>query len=371
MIGSPGIARHRGALTGAFDLRAMFICAVVAVSGFASFGASAQQNSAKQIYQSSRDSIVVVYALDSKGEPIALGTGFFISDGSTVVTNYHVVKDADAWSIKLSDGGLYSVLRVLAADKEGDVALLQVRAKRKALTLSVKRPEVGDPIVVIGHPRGYENTLSVGIVSSTESSGGLDFQISAPISPGNSGGPVFSEKGAVIGIATASRTNAQNLNFAQSTERITALLSQAMTVSQQAVVPSGVVATAQSTPHGALEPAERPNEVLIEKLTFDAVRISDDAGPTVGLRMSVRNYSSCALGGLSVRAQFKGGPNRTDPFVFQIQFDVDQVVAPGSTADLWYPIKEVSGHGESAPLWNRWYPVMTVLKVHDALCPKG
>lgn len=371
MIGSPGIEQHRVGLRAALGLRAMLICILIAVSGFGSSGASAQQNSPKQIYQSSRDSIVVVYALDGNGEPVGLGTGFFISDGSTVVTNYHVIKDADAWSIKLSDGGLYPVLRVVAADKAGDVALLQVKAKRKALTLSVKGPEVGDPIVVIGHPRGYENTLSVGIVSSTESSGGLDFQISAPISPGNSGGPVFSEKGAVIGIATASRTSAQNLNFAQSAKRITALLSQGATVSQQPAVASSVVAAAQSQPRGALQPVERPNEALIEKLTFDGVHIRDDAGPTSGLRMSVRNYSSCTLGGLSVRAQFKAGPNRADPFVFQIQFDLDRIVAPDSTADLWYPIKEVSGHGESAPSWNRWYPVMTVLAVHGAVCPNG
>lgn len=355
---------------------------VIALLSFIGFelrstDALAQVKTPKQIYEASRDSIVVVYALDDNGTPGAFGTGFFVSDGSTIVTNYHVLEGANSWAIKLTDGGVYPVIRVVAAARDDDIAVLRVNAKRKALALSSKKPEVGDSVVVIGHPRGSENTLSIGIVSSIDLStlsNGYDFQISAPISPGNSGGPVLSDEGLVVGVATATRTNAQNLNFAQSIQRARALLAQSAKAPSQRPRSSSPGIPTESTT--ASRDLSGSSDVLsagkaAAMLVVEDAQIVDASGRPASLKLTLRNDSDCALGGLSMRGQFKGGPNREDPFVFEKQFAIEQVVAPGSRIVVVQPVEEAHGHGVTEPIWNRWFAVMTVLSVRDTLCPRG
>jgi hypothetical protein len=120
-------------------------------------------------------------------------------------------------TVTLRDERELDVVEVLSANPEHDLALVRVEARGlTALGLGdsdAMRP--GDPVVAIGNPFGLEDTVSNGLVSARRTVDD-DFdvlQISAPIAPGSSGGPIFNERGEVIGIATAVLQGGQNLNF--------------------------------------------------------------------------------------------------------------------------------------------------------------
>jgi tetratricopeptide (TPR) repeat protein len=152
------------------------------------------------------------------GPLIATGSGFFVRE-NIIATNFHVIDGADDAAIKLENSDtLYSTAGVIAVDKQNDLVLLQINNIRgKPLRLSVSEPlEVGLEIYAVGSPKGLEGTIASGIVSrlGTRAEGEGRIQITAPISPGSSGGPVVNKYGAVIGIAQASIREGQNLNFA-------------------------------------------------------------------------------------------------------------------------------------------------------------
>jgi S1-C subfamily serine protease len=148
--------------------------------------------------------------------------------GYLFVTAHHVV-DGPAWKaasgasrVLIAMGsGAWGAADVIARHKDLDLALLWVPRSSGGGTFAepiAKPAEVtdGEPLFVIGHPEGLRFTLSTGIISRTESS---MIQMSAPVSPGNSGGPVFDDKGELLGIVTSmvdkhGDPNAENLNFA-------------------------------------------------------------------------------------------------------------------------------------------------------------
>jgi hypothetical protein len=156
------------------------------------------------------------------------GTGFLISSAGEVLTNFHVVDNAESVEVHFSKTLWYSAKRIVAQDPEKDLALLWV--ERVAPSLSylqispAKKPE-GSDLVVIGTPRGFEKTVSTGILSGYRTYGPLSLiQITAPISSGSSGSPVFDTGGKVIGIAIGTLQNAQGLNFAVEGEEIAKFL---------------------------------------------------------------------------------------------------------------------------------------------------
>jgi serine protease Do len=160
----------------------------------------------------------------------SLGSGFLVREDGWIATNFHVIQGEPALTVVLSDQSEHPVLEVLAADEERDLAVIRIHAPRKLPRLALGdsaavRP--GDPVVVIGHPLGLEDTVSNGLVSAVRV---LDrsltlLQISAPIAPGSSGGPLFNERGEVIGVAAAISTEGQNLNFGVPAAYLAALLS--------------------------------------------------------------------------------------------------------------------------------------------------
>ena len=160
-------------------------------------------------------SLVVITTRDSKGNAVAQGSGFFITP-HVVVTNLHVMKRASEATVKsISDGVSYKVDLVLEFALNHDLCALNVPdAKGVPLpTTSANLSSVGDEILVAGNPEGLEASFSKGIVSAVRKDSGL-FQIDAPISPGSSGGPVVNQRGEVIGVASSSMVEGQNLNFA-------------------------------------------------------------------------------------------------------------------------------------------------------------
>ncbi len=158
-------------------------------------------------------SVFLVRTYDSNGKTLNLGTGFFVEDTGELVTNWHVMKGAG--SAVVSQGGkTYRVLRILAIDVNSDLAILQVEREVEGIPLREDLPRVGESVIVIGNPLGYENTVSTGIVSAVRTNGDrTTIQVTAPISPGSSGSPVIDVYGRVIGVANSTAVRGQNINF--------------------------------------------------------------------------------------------------------------------------------------------------------------
>jgi hypothetical protein len=164
-------------------------------------------------------SIVSIVMSDSEGKPIAQGSGFFVSNEGLIVTNYHVISEGSSAVAKLPGGAFYAIDGVLAFDKARDIAVIKAHGKTfKRLALGDSdRVQVGEEVVAIGNPLSLESTVSNGIVSAVrtvEDQGGKFLQITAPISPGSSGGPLFNMAGEVVGITTMFLKGGENLNFA-------------------------------------------------------------------------------------------------------------------------------------------------------------
>lgn len=155
------------------------------------------------------------------------GTGFALKNGY-VVTNYHVVEDAKTINISGINGdfgGSYTA-SVVATDKENDLAIIKVNDSRfngfgtLPYAIDMNQAEVGDDVFVLGYPltqtMGDEIKLTNGIISSrTGFQGDVSlYQMSAPIQPGNSGGPMFNSKGNVVGIVSAHHKGTENVGYA-------------------------------------------------------------------------------------------------------------------------------------------------------------
>ena len=147
-----------------------------------------------------------------KGGPVvqALGSGFIIDPKGYIVTNNHVAGDASKITVTLQDGTTYSG-KLIGKDPETDLALVKIDADHPLPTVSFSEeatPRPGQWVIAVGNPFGLDHTATAGIVSATGraiGSGPYDdfIQIDAPINKGNSGGPTFNLKGAVVGVNTA------------------------------------------------------------------------------------------------------------------------------------------------------------------------
>jgi tetratricopeptide (TPR) repeat protein len=192
---------------------------LVAVGIFASTQTFAQQN-LPELVRRVKPSVVAIATYDTQGEALMTGSGFFLRPGQ-VVTNLHVIRGAQRTEIKTLDGKgrVFAVAGVLAVDEEGDLALLSVDMpvdRARSSELARVLPDEGEQIVVIGNPLKLEGSVTDGIVSAVREvpNVGKIIQITAPISHGNSGSPVFNMKGEVVGVVTVKVTNGQNINLA-------------------------------------------------------------------------------------------------------------------------------------------------------------
>ena len=173
--------------------------------------------SVQQIAKEAFGSTVLLVMEDANGQPISLGSGFFIRDGE-IATNLHVIEGATSGYAKLvGQKAKYEIEGITAVDPARDLVILKVSGGGASLlTLdSSDAVQVGEPVYAVGNPQGLEGTFSQGIISSIrEVASDKLLQITAPISPGSSGGPVLNAKGRVIGVSVATFKIGQNLNFA-------------------------------------------------------------------------------------------------------------------------------------------------------------
>ncbi|MEH1769143.1 HhoA/HhoB/HtrA family serine endopeptidase [Nostoc sp.] len=166
-----------------------------------------------------------------------LGSGFIIDKSGLVLTNAHVVDKADKVTVRLKDGRTFEG-KVQGIDEVTDLAVVKINAGNDlpvAPLGSSNNVQVGDWAIAVGNPLGFDNTVTLGIISTLKRSSAqvgisdkrLDFiQTDAAINPGNSGGPLLNGLGEVIGINTAIRPDAMGIGFAIPIDKAKAIAAQ-------------------------------------------------------------------------------------------------------------------------------------------------
>ncbi|MEH2260436.1 HhoA/HhoB/HtrA family serine endopeptidase [Nostoc sp.] len=166
-----------------------------------------------------------------------LGSGFIIDKSGLILTNAHVVDKADKVTVRLKDGRTFEG-KVQGIDEVTDLAVVKINAGNDlpvAPLGSSTNVQVGDWAIAVGNPLGFDNTVTLGIVSTLKRSSAqvgisdkrLDFiQTDAAINPGNSGGPLLNGQGEVIGINTAIRPDAMGIGFAIPIDKAKAIAAQ-------------------------------------------------------------------------------------------------------------------------------------------------
>ncbi len=193
----------------------------------------------EQLAEKALAATVYLEMMDSTGDTVAIGSGFFVRN-DLIATNYHVVEVTARGTAKLvGKHTKYTIEGVTATDKANDLALLKVSAYGiKPLPLgNSDRVNIGTQVYVAGNPKGLEGTFSDGIISSKRGGYATQrLQMTAPISPGSSGGPVLNQRGEVIGVSFMTIEGGQNLNFAIPSKYLKTLLTRSQRVQPLSIV---------------------------------------------------------------------------------------------------------------------------------------
>ena len=202
--------------------------ALLATSGIASAKATAKPRrdsyvpTADELFKDYKPAVVKI-TLRQSGIPVSVGSGFFVSEDGTLVTNHHVVRNAIASpaftaEFQLADGKMVKDYQVRGCgDKRGiDLCVLKLPVKpQKFFVFSDKKPKAGDGVYVLGHPRGLDFSLTRGKITAVRVSPLRveELEISAPLGPGNSGGPIYDDMGRLLGIATKYWPERESINY--------------------------------------------------------------------------------------------------------------------------------------------------------------
>lgn len=249
--------------------------------------------SARDIAQRTFPSVVLLLMEDAQGQPNSLGSGFFVRP-NVVATNLHVVRGTTRGTARIvGSSQRLSISGIVALDSVADLALLQVSgATAPALSLGDSRGlAVGDVVYAVGNPEGLEGTFSQGIVSGIRRiRSDTLLQITAPISPGSSGGPILDSSGAVVGVAVATFTEGQNLNFAVPSAALSLLLER---VGPAQSLSSAPAARSPGTYQSELGPPATEG-VVISHVS------SEDYGPDRKVTFTIQNRLAVPVGGIDL-----------------------------------------------------------------------
>lgn len=174
-------------------------------------------------------------AWNNKPQRVGLGTGFIIREDGLIVTNAHVISNADIIEVQLTEGSEKQYkAEVIGSDQRTDIALIKIKPDSKLPAVSLgssKDLEVGEWVAAFGNPYGHGHTMTKGIISSKgraiqEINKFPLLQTDASINPGNSGGPLVNSKGQVVGVNSAIDARAQGIGFAIPIDEVKSILPQ-------------------------------------------------------------------------------------------------------------------------------------------------
>ncbi len=283
---------------------------------------------ARDIAQKAFKSVVLLEMNDAHGQPLSLGSGFFIADG-IIATNAHVIEGAASGTAKLVGNDHKSqILGTIALDRHADLALLKVGSAAPALHLgSEVAPVVGDKVYVVGNPLGLEGTFSEGIISGIRPVGSDSIlQMTAPISPGSSGGPVMDASGTVIGIAEATFGDGQNLNLAVPVAYLSKLWTG--TSPHPLVTPLSQEPNSESVHSSVLDGIGTRIEAGISAGDFTFTNFDAIFGTTLGYELRITNKLPIAASSIRLRIIYHDASNAIMDFE---DLTYSQSIPPGLT----------------------------------------
>jgi serine protease Do len=221
-------------------------------AGAQAWGQYVRRTPIVEAVQKTRKGIVTLRVQKGEGSERkdVVGTGVIVDERGYVVTNFHVVAGARRVQVHLHDGTVLAG-EVHTEDRAHDLAILRVRAKKKLQSLTFGPSSdllVGETVIAVGHPFGYTNTVSTGVVSAVGRRVEMPagdvlsdlIQTTASINPGNSGGPLLNVNGELIGINVAFREGAQGIAFALNADAVQALLSKHLSAAKVARLAHGL-----------------------------------------------------------------------------------------------------------------------------------
>ena len=179
----------------------------------------------RKVYQKALPSVMTLEIENHDGDRF-VGTAVSVLDEDLVATAWHVVNDARSVWATFSDGSRIKVVGCVDQDGARDIALLKLERKAtgRVAKLNPDLQGVATRAYVIGAPKGFGFSITDGLISQVRTVDGISqYQVSCPISPGNSGGPVLDSRGRVIGIVSWTKSDAQNVSFAVPSRELMAL----------------------------------------------------------------------------------------------------------------------------------------------------
>jgi S1-C subfamily serine protease len=169
----------------------------------------------EDLYSAILPSILTLQVENTAGRHF-VGSAFLAVGDGLAVTAWHVVHDARRVEACYADNQRVKVIGVVDKNEPLDLALIKLEGvARPRITLSSATPRIGSRIYVMGSPRGLDFSISEGLMSQIRTLDGVRYyQLSCPISPGDSGGPVLNDRGEAIGVVSWRKTDAENVGFA-------------------------------------------------------------------------------------------------------------------------------------------------------------
>ena len=236
----------------------------------------------REIAETALGSTVHLGIFDAQVKPLARGSGFFVAPNQ-IATNYHVIEailneGAIGGAKLVGKEDIYAIENVVVHSKNHDLAIVKVKGVKitgidvPALSLGDSDTiQIGDKVYVAGNPEGLEGTFSDGIISAIRgNSTDKFFQMTAPISPGSSGGPVLNNRGEVIGISVGGMERGQNLNFAIPVNYLKPMVKRPIAPPIMKHVPPSRVSVGDTIPLTLdLISSKAPRQVTIVYKTYD------------------------------------------------------------------------------------------------------
>lgn len=171
-----------------------------------------EKESLSSIYGTVKKGVYLIYTENEQG--VSQGSAFVVDKSGLAISNYHVFKDASSIIAMNEFGDKFMISEIIELDKEKDFIIFRLGNQTNIpyLNIAEQTPKIGENVFAIGNPKGLIQTLSTGIISGFRSENNL-LQTTTAITHGSSGGPLFNDKGQVIGVTTSGLGEA-NLNFA-------------------------------------------------------------------------------------------------------------------------------------------------------------
>lgn len=288
-------------------------------------------NDVPTIAKRALSAVVLIVAQDASGRPQRQGSGFVVTTDGKVVTNFHVIDGMTSAVVKFSDGAFYQVAGVTAADPDKDLAVLKIDAIGRVFPVlplgDSERVEVGEKVLALGSPLGFENTLSDGIISAIREFGGRKWlQTTAPVSPGSSGGALLDTSGRVVGVMALSwRLRdldipiGQNINFAIPINSLLPLLRNAVPK------PLSAMATSDSPSRTAPKPLSAIEGTYTGVWESTKFAASGAAAMTVSIEAGTVRAEIFLTGGQVSKATLVGTASQLDQNVWTVELKAEKL----------------------------------------------